>query len=199
MRLGVLALLVLAFPAHADELLGRILQRLGEPPVVRAQFVQERLITDMTRPTVSRGRIAVSRRDGLLWRIESPLRLTLAFAPTGIVETGPDGVRRVRAQGRNVETEIGRMLRGILGADEKTLRESFDATAAGNPERWTIRLAPRAREMARVLREIRLAGGRHLEMIEVEETVGNQTTIRLRAFSTDKELDAAELEFFKAR
>ena len=98
----------------------------------------------------------------------------------------------------DVDTQIGRVLRGILGADEPVLRESFEATATGSPERWTIRLAPRPREMARVLREIRLGGGRHLESIEVEETAGNLTTIRLRAFSIDQGLDATELEFFKA-
>lgn len=198
MRAAALLFFACAFPVHADELLAGILKRLGEPAVVRAQFVQERLITDMTRPTLSRGRIAVSRRDGLLWRIESPLKLTLAFTPTAIIETGGDGVRRQRAQGRSVDAQIGRVLRGILGADEQVLREGFEAAAAGSPERWTIRLAPRAREMARVLREIRLGGGRHLETIEVEETAGNLTTIRMRQFSVADKLDPDELEFFKA-
>lgn len=198
MRLGFLAFLIVAFPARADDLLGKILERLREPAVVRAQFVQERLITDMTRPTLSHGRIAVSRRDGLLWRIESPVTFTLAFTPTAIIETGTDGVRRVRAQGRSVDTQIGRVLRGILGADEAALRESFEASAAGSAERWTIRLAPRPREMARVLREIRLGGGRHLESIEVEETSGNQTTIRLRGVAIAERLEPDELEFFKA-
>ena len=191
-------LFLLALPVHADDLLGGILKRLAEPPVVRAQFVQERLITDMTRPTLSRGRIAVSRRDGLLWRIESPVRVTLAFAPDAIIETGPDGVRRLRAQGRSVDTQIGRVLRGILGADAETLRGAFDAVAGGSAERWTIRLAPRPREMARVLREIRLGGGSFLESIVVEETTGNQTTIRLRHFSVADRLDAEELAYFKA-
>ena len=196
MKLALLFLL--ALPAHADELLDTILKRLGEPQVVRAQFVQERLITDMTRPTVSRGRITVSRRDGLLWRIESPVQLALAFTPDAIIETGPDGVRRVRAQGRSADAQIGRVMRGILGADAEALQASFEARAAGGPERWTIRLAPRAREMARALREIRLAGGRHLEAIEVEEASGNLTTIRMKQFAVAEKLDADELAYFKA-
>ena len=97
-----------------------------------------------------------------------------------------------------VDAQVGRVLRGILGADEQALRESFDASATGSTQRWTIRLAPRAREMARVLREIRLGGGRHLETIEVEETAGNLTTIRMRQFSVAERLEPAELEFFKA-
>ena len=198
MRLGLVVLMTMSFPVHADELLGNILQRLAEPQVVRALFVQERLITDMTRPTVSRGRITVSRRDGLLWRIESPVQLALAFTPTAIIETGPDGVRRVRGQGRDADAQIGRVMRGILGADAEALKAGFEARAAGSPERWTIRLAPRAREMARALREIRLAGARHLEAIEVEETSGNLTTIRMRQFAVAEKLDADELAYFKA-
>lgn len=190
-------LLLLALHAHADELLDGILKRLAEPAVIRAQFVQERLLADLARPSISSGRIAVSRRDGLLWRVESPVRVTLAFTPSEIVETGPDGVRRLRGQGRSVETQIGRVMRGILGADAETLRTSFEATASGSLERWTIRLAPRPREMARMLREIRLAGARRLESIEVEETNGNLNTIRMRQFSVADELTPEELGYFK--
>lgn len=198
MKLAGVFLLTLVLPAHADELLDRVLKHLAEPAVIRAQFVQERLITDMTRPTVSRGRIVVSQRDGLLWRIDSPVTLTLAFTPTEIIETGPDGVRRLRAQGRNVETQIGRVMRGILAADVETVRTAFEAAASGSMERWTIRLAPRPREMARVLREIRLAGTNRLESIEVEETSGNLTTIRMRQFSVADSLAPEELALFKA-
>jgi hypothetical protein len=196
MKLALLFLL--ALPAHADELLGGILKRLAEPEVIRAQFVQERLLADLARPAISSGRIVVSRREGLLWRVESPVKVTLAFTPNEIIETGPDGVRRLRSQGRSVETQIGRVMRGILGADAETLRTSFEATASGSPERWTIRLAPRPREMARVLREVRLAGGRRLESIEVEETNGNLNTIRMRQFSVADKLSPEELEYFKA-
>ena len=196
MKLALLFLL--ALPAHADELLGGILKRLAEPEVIRAQFVQERLLADLARPAISSGRIVVSRREGLLWRVESPVKVTLAFTPNEIIETGPDGVRRLRGQGRSVETQIGRVMRGILGADAETLRSSFEATASGSPERWTIRLAPRPREMARVLREVRLAGGRRLESIEVEETNGNLNTIRMRQFSVADKLSPEELEYFKA-
>lgn len=198
MRAALLSLLALAAPAQADELLDAVLKRLAEPRVVRAQFVQERLLADLERPSVSRGRIVVSREQGVLWQIESPVKLTLAFTPNEIIETGADGVRRLRAQGRNIETQIGRVMRGILSSDADTLRANFEAAAAGSLERWTIRLKPKPREMARVLREIRLAGGRHLETLEVEEMSGNQTTMRMRQVALGERLAPDELEAFKA-
>jgi len=181
MRFAVLAFLIVAFPVHADDLLQQILQRLGEPQVVRAQFVQERRIADLERPATSRGRIIVSRKDGVLWQIDSPIKMTLAFTSEGIVQTGADGVRRRQAQRRGaVETETARLMQGIIGASEESLKASFEAKAQGSLDRWTVRLAPRARETARFLREVRLGGSRHLETIEVEETSGTLTTIRMR-------------------
>ena len=192
-------LLLLALPAHADELLGGILKRLAEPRVVRAQFVQERTLADLERPSLSRGRIVVSREQGVLWQIESPVKLTLAFTPNGIVQTGADGVRRRQAQRRGaVETETARLMQGILGADEASLKATFDARAAGSLERWTMRLAPRARETARYLREVRLSGGGRLETIEIEETSGNYTVIRMKQVAVGERLEPDELEYFKA-
>jgi len=198
MRPALLFLLAFALPAHADELLAGILKRLAEPPVIRAQFVQERHIADMTRPTLSRGRITVSRQDGVLWQIESPVKLALAFTQSGVIETGPDGMRRSREQRRGaVDTEVGRLMQSIVGADEESLKTAFDAAAQGSLERWTVRLKPRAREMARFLREVRLGGGRHLESIEIEETSGNSTMIRLRQHAVAETVAAEELALFK--
>jgi len=198
MKPGLIILLSLALPAHADELLGGILKRLAEPAVVRAQFAQERRLADLTRPTMSRGRVTVSRQDGVLWQIESPVKLVLAFTPNGVIETGPEGVRRSRGQRRGaLDTEVGRLMQSIVGADEESLQAAFDATAQGSPERWTIRLTPRAREMARFLREVRLGGGRHLESIEIEETSGNSTLIRMRQFAVAEKLEADELALFR--
>ena len=199
MRAALLSVLAFAVPAHADELLGAILKRLAEPRVVRAQFVQERTLADLERPTVSRGRVTVSREQGVLWQIESPVKMTLAFGPQGIVQTGVDGVRRRQAQRRGaVETETARLMQAILGASEESLKATFDARAAGSVERWTMRLAPRARETARYLREVRLGGGRRLETIEIEETSGNYTVIRMRQVAVAERLEPDELELFKA-
>jgi hypothetical protein len=199
MRLWVLLLLGIAFPVHAQGLLEKILERLAEPAVIRAQFEQERTVPELARPSLSRGSIVVSRQDGVLWRVETPVKMTLAFTPSGIIQTGPDGVRRLQAERRGaVEAEIGRVMRGVLGADADSLQANFVAKAEGNLRQWTVRLAPRAREMARFLREIRLGGARHLESIEIEETSGNHTAIRMRRFAVAERLEPAELEQFKA-
>ncbi len=200
----LLAGLALAWPclaaaADSDELLERVVGRLAEHAVVRAQFVQERFVAAMPAPSLSGGRMVVSRKEGVLWEIERPVKVTLAFTPTQIIETGPDGVRWLRApRGGAPQASIGRIMRGILGADADELRAQFDAAAEGSSDRWAIRLAPKAREVARFVTSIRLAGGAHLEAIDIEEASGDRTAIRLRNFTTATELEPGEREQFRA-
>lgn len=195
----LLAGLALAWPWFAaavdnDELLARVLARLAEHAVVRAQFVQERFVSAMPAPILSSGRMIVSRKEGVLWRIESPITVALAFTPTQIIETGPDGARRLSAgrRGGAVQAEMARLIRGITSADAGALRDNFDLRVAGSVERWTISLTPRRREMARVLSTIELTGARHLEAIEIHEASGERTAIRLGNFATAAELEPAE-------
>jgi len=124
--------------------------------------------------------------------------VALAFTPAQVIETGPDGVRRGRGEGRGAQAEMARVMRGILGADAQALQSTFEARAEGSPERWRIRLAPKAREVGAFLKAINLGGARHLETIEIQETSGDRTAIRMRGFSVAAELDPAEREQFKA-
>ena len=199
MRFALLALLALASPrglaaTDSDELLARVMARLAEHAVVRAQFVQERFVSSMAAPVRSSGRLLASRREGVLWKIESPVKVALAFTPTQIIETGPDGTRRLGGgrRGGVVQLEMARLIRGITAADADGLRSNFEVRASGDVERWTLSLTPRRREMARVLATIQLTGARHLESIDVHEVSGDRTAIRLGNFVTGAELEPAE-------
>lgn len=200
----LLAALALAWPCLAaaaeggDELLGRVMARLAEHAVVRAQFVQERFASAMPAPILSSGRMIASRKDGVLWQIESPIKAALAFTPTQIIETGPSGERRLSAgrRGGAVQAEMARLIRGITSADSAELRANFELQISGSVERWTISLKPRRREMARFLSGIELRGARHLDAIEIHEASGDRTAIRMSNFVTAAELEPAERAAF---
>jgi outer membrane lipoprotein-sorting protein len=183
--------------AAAEDLADQVVKHLAGHAVVRARFEQLRQSASLPKPVISSGRMAVSRKDGILWQIEEPVKVTIAYAAQFVVETGPDGVRRLAAQRRGaVQAEFARVMRSILVADMNQLRAVFQVHAEGSLEGWTLRLAPKTREMARFLGSIELAGARFLESIEIGEASGDRTSIRLRDFSTAGELDAAELSQF---
>ena len=156
--------------AAADDLADRIVERLASYPVVRADFVQERKVAALTKPVASNGRMVLSRDQGLLWQIEQPVKEVLVFSASGTTEGGV------------AQAEMGRLIRAIIGADLRELRQTFDIEPRGDLDRWTLHLRPKAREVAQYLRSIDLAGGKHLELIDIVETNGDSLTMRMRNF-----------------
>ena len=172
--------------AAADDLADRIVERLASYPVVRADFVQERALASLTKPVTSSGRMVLSREQGLLWQIEQPVKAVLVFSANGTPEGGV------------AQAEMGRLIRAIIGADLRELRQTFDLEPRGDLERWMLHLRPKGREIAQYLRGIDLAGGKHLEVIGIVETNGDSLTMRMKNFVVATELDAAERRRFLA-
>jgi len=164
----------------ADDLADRIVERLASYPVVRAEFVQERTSASLTKPVSSSGRMVFAREHGVLWQVEAPVKVALVFTANG------------DSAGGAAQAEMGRLIRAIIAGDLRELRTTFELEPRGDLERWTIRLTPRARELAQYLRAIELGGSRHLEGIAIDESNGDRTTMRMRNFVVAPDLDAAE-------
>ena len=181
-KYGILAALLwfTGAVAAADDLGDRIVERLASYPVVRADFVQERTSASLTKPVSSSGRMVFAREHGVLWQVETPVKVALVFTANG------------DSAGGAAQAEMGRLIRAIIAGDLRELRTTFELEPRGDLERWTIRLTPRARELAQYLRAIELGGSRHLEGIAIEEASGDRTIMRMRNFVVAPDLDAAE-------
>lgn len=178
-----LLFVVLFTGAHAwaaEDLAERVLARLASYPVVRADFVQERRLPSLARPVMSSGRMVLSREQGLLWQVEEPVKVAMVFTASGA------------ATGGAAQAEMARLVRAILSGDLGELRSTFALEPQGDLERWTIRLLPKARELAQHLRTIELAGGKHLETIAIDEASGERLIVRMHNFTVAAELQAAE-------
>jgi hypothetical protein len=163
------ALLFLSAAARADDLADRIVERLASYPVVRAQFVQERSLASLTKPVISSGRLVFSR-EGLIWQVETPVKLALVYPASGSAEGGA------------VQAEMGRLIRALIAGDLRELRTTFEVVPRGDLERWTLALRPKTSEVSQYLRGIELAGGQHLEAINVVEVNGDRLSIRMKNF-----------------
>jgi hypothetical protein len=176
----LLALFACAQARSAENLADQVVARLASYPVVRADFVQERMLPSLARPVTSSGRMVLSPEQGLLWRVEEPVQVAMVFTASGHPGAGA------------AQAEMGRLVRAILTGDLRELRSTFALEAQGELERWTIRLLPKARELAQYLRKIELAGGKHLEAIAIDEASGERLVVRMRNFSVAAELEPAE-------
>jgi len=183
----------------ASDLLTLIVAKLSEPAVVRGDFVQEKQIAVLSRPIVSRGRVIVSRHDGLIWQIESPLRMSIAFSDSRIIETDAAGNRRVHGDSENrIQAEVGRVFHGLLAADLGILDRYFNLQASGDVQHWRIDLTPRSVELGKFIKTLQLTGGRNIDTIRVEEPNSDTTLIRLLNVATADSLSADEQALISA-
>lgn len=70
--------------------------------------------------------------------------------------------------------------RATLTGDLQTLQRFYDVKLEGGRDDWTLRLTPLDRQMARVVRDIRIAGsGRHIVRMEIDEVNGDRSVMRI--------------------
>ncbi|MBP9713925.1 MAG: outer membrane lipoprotein carrier protein LolA [Sterolibacterium sp.] len=203
--MAVLSLFGLSGHVHAaslttDELAARMAQRFEQTPVIRAEFMQEKAMAAFKKPLMTRGRLVFARGQGVIWKIEAPLRLTYVLGEDRITEMGEDGVAQVRtAQDVPGLAQVGRVFRALLGAQTEALRELFTIAPEGSVDAWRLQLTPKPGPLAQAIKKIQLAGGRHVERIRIEEGNGDATTIAFSHTSEDRMLTSAEREAFGVR
>jgi len=190
----------LAAAPDADDLAKRMNQRLALHPVLRAEFVQEKTMAAFKKPLVTRGHLVFAQSQGIIWDIEAPLRLTYVLGEDRIVEIGADG----RSQAKTALdvpglAQVGKVFRALLGAQAGTLAEIFTIVPEGTTEAWRLVLTPKAGPLGQYLRQIQLAGGRHVERIRIDEASGDATTIGFRNTTEDDVLSAKERQRFGGR
>ena len=191
-----LALVLMPFispSAAADDLVDRIAAALGRPELLRANFTQEKRAAALTRPIVSRGRLTVAREYGVIWRVDAPLSMRLAYRSDALVEVDSEGRRRVRKfSDHRAQAEVARVIRALLAADFSALRQHFEVQGSAEGIRWQIDLVPRSPQVAQFVKSMRINGGRQIEQIRIVEGSADTTLIYLRDIETPAALDADE-------
>lgn len=189
------ALLLGLTPAGAEPAgTARIHARLSQAEAIHADFVQTKEMAAFKKPLVTRGTLVFAPREGVLWQIEQPLRLTYVLRDERMLEIGADGREQVKiARELPGIAHVARVFRALLGGQTQALDEFFDSRLSGDPDKaWSIELTPRAAQTAQFVRRIVLKGGRDLDEIRMEEASGDATHIRFTRTRTDAALSTEE-------
>lgn len=183
-----------------SELAAHLTQRLDQAPILRADFIQEKSMAAFKRPLQTRGRLVFARGKGVIWVIESPIKLTYVLAEDRIVEIGEDGISQVRTA-RDIPglAQVASLFRALLGAQTDVLAENFTVTPEGTLDAWRLVLVPKPGPLAQAMREIRMSGGRHVDRIRIEEANGDSSTLVFRNTSVDRVLAPTERTRFELR
>lgn len=167
--------------------------QLRAHPVLRGDFVQEKHLRALPQPLVSRGQFVLVRDQGLLWHVRSPLQQDYRIGAAGIARRTSEGWQ---AGSGSASERQNRLILALLSGDAKTLAADFNLQLQGRAQAWTLLLRPRGALLEQIFSQVRLSGGQNVEQIEIFETQGDRTLMRLSAIRSDTSLSDTERHDF---
>lgn len=188
--LAGLAQLAMAFD------LDQLSKQLGGPEVVRGHFIQEKHLRALPQPLTSRGTFVLAREHGLLWLLERPLQQDYRIDDQGIARRTEQGWQFVAQQ--SATAQQNRLFLAVLKGDSSGLRQDFELSLSGSAETWSLQLTPRSVLLKQVFNAIVISGGERVLRIELQETQGDSTVLRLENNRADQALSDAERHDFES-
>lgn len=180
-------------------LVARIAAQLAEKVGVRAQFKQTQTLAALTAPLVSTGSLVFARDKGVIWRTDTPYRVTYVIGDASVTKIDANGHRSTSGASRGAMAQVSRMMRAMLGGDLSALYSQFDVAADGTTAQWHMRLTPNQPQLAQFVKSLSMDGGAFLRTLEITAANGDATRIDFSASEGIDALSPAELALFGAR
>jgi hypothetical protein len=157
--------------------LPQLSSQLAAPEVIRGPFVQEKHLRALPNPLTSQGRFVLARDHGLLWLLQSPLQQDYRIDAAGVSRRTPAGWQRLPQQ--SAAAQQNRLFLAVLQGDSSGLQRDFELALSGTADAWRLTLTPRSALLKQIFDRIEIAGGALVERIELWETQGDRTVLRL--------------------
>jgi len=157
--------------------LDQLSSQLAKPAVVRGPLIQEKHLRALPQPLTSRGQFVLSRDLGLLWQLQSPLQQAYRIDAQGIAKRTPGGWQQ--QSGQDVAAQQSRLFLAVLKGNHSGLARDFALQLSGTPEAWQLRLVPNSVLLKQIFSHIQIDGGTLVQRIELHETQGDRSVLRL--------------------
>lgn len=184
--------------ARAADVLQEVEKQLILEPVVRGEFVQTRKLAQIKKPLVANGRFLVAQNYGVIWENLSPITQTTRLTRNEIVQTdGNATLMKLNAEKEPVVRIVNGMLFSVFSGDVAALAKAFDYSGTIEGKTWRLNFTPRDKNLARLIQELRLTGGRDVSSVELESAAGDVTRIEFKATTHARTLSEAEKKQFE--
>nr|WP_312230764.1 outer membrane lipoprotein carrier protein LolA [Pseudomonas sp.] len=191
----LIGLLLTALSSQAEQLtLDQLSQQLSQHPVVRGPFIQEKHLRALPQPLTSSGTFVLAADAGLLWKLEKPLKQDYRIDANGIAKRTADGWQL--QPGRDVAAQQSKLFLDVLKGNHSGLARNFELQLSGDTKAWTLALTPTSLLLKQVFSRIDISGGELVERIELHETQGDRTLMRMPASSAGDTLSDQERSDF---
>lgn len=191
--LGALALLTLSSLANAFDL-QQLSDQLAKPDVIHGQFIQEKHLRALPQPLISKGSFVLAKNHGLLWLLKTPLQQDYRINAKGIARRDVSGWQLL--PGKSAGAEQNRLFLAVLQGDSSGLQRDFELTLSGDAQQWYLALTPRSVLLKQVFNQINITGGTLVNTIELLETQGDSTVLRMQDSTAGQPLSDAEQHDF---
>ncbi|MCF7534454.1 outer membrane lipoprotein carrier protein LolA [Pseudomonas petrae] len=188
--LVALALLVLTPLAHAFDL-QQLSDQLAKPGVIHGAFVQEKQLRSLPQPLTSKGNFVLAKDSGLLWLLDTPLKQDYRITAAGIARRDTDGGWQM-LPGKSAGAEQNRLFLAVLQGDSSGLQRDFDVQLSGDAQAWQLTLVPRSMLLKQVFKQININGAALVQRIELLETQGDSTLLKMVDSSSAQPLSDSE-------
>jgi hypothetical protein len=191
--LSVLALLTLSALANAFDL-QQLSEQLAKPDVIHGQFIQEKHLRALPQPLISKGSFVLAKNHGLLWLLKTPLQQDYRITAKGIARRDGNGWQLL--PNKSAGAEQNRLFLAVLQGDSSGLQRDFELTLSGDAQQWILTLTPRSLLLKQVFKQINIDGGTLVQTIELLETQGDSTVLRMQDSTAGQPLSNAEQHDF---
>lgn len=191
--LGALALLAVSTLANAFDL-QQLSEQLAKPQVIHGQFIQEKHLRALPQPLISKGSFVLAKNHGLLWLLKTPLQQDYRITAKGIARR--DGNAWQLLPNKSAGAEQNRLFLAVLQGDSSGLQRDFELALSGDAQQWKLTLTPRSVLLKQVFNQINIDGGELVQTIELLETQGDSTVLRMKDSSASHPLSEAEQHDF---
>lgn len=187
--LCAVALLGLSSLANAFDL-QQLSAQLGKPSVIHGDFIQEKHLRALPQPLTSKGKFVLAKDYGLLWLLATPLKQDYRISTVGIARRDANGWQLLPS--KSAGAQQNRLFLAVLQGDSSGLQRDFDLQLKGDAQAWQLTLTPRSLLLQQVFQQINIDGGELVQRIELLETQGDSTLLRMINSSAASTLSDAE-------
>lgn len=165
---------------------GQLAQQLAAAEVVRGEFIQEKHLRSLAFPLSSAGQFVLSKQYGLLWQVQQPFTQTYRIDAQGVSLLTANGWQS--QPGQNVAARQSRLFLAVLQGNQQALEADFTLQLQGDAQQWQLQLLPKAVFLQQIFTVIEIHGGALVERIELHETQGDRTVMRMLNSQVDSTL-----------
>lgn len=174
--------------------LQQLSEQLARPEVIHGQFIQEKHLRALPQPLTSKGHFVLAKKHGLLWLLQTPLQQDYRITTRGIARR--DGNTWQMLPDKSAGAEQNRLFLAVLQGDSSGLQRDFELSLTGSAQQWKLTLTPRSALLKQVFNQINIDGGELVQRIELLETQGDSTVLRMQDSTSTRPLSEAEQHDF---